>query len=392
MNRILTCLLCLLFYSCIASAQFTAGILTGAERTELYFPQLKDKKIGVVVNPSSIVGNKHLVDTLLKAGIKIVKIFAPEHGFRGTEDAGQLISNSVDSVTALPIVSLYGNHKKPTSEDLKNIDLMIYDLQDVGARFFTYISTLQYIMEACAENNKELMVLDRPNPNGWYVDGPVLDRKFSSFVGMQPIPIVYGMTAAEYTQMLNGEKWLKDSVQCKLSYVLCSGYTHSSLYQLPKKPSPNLPNMTAVYLYPSVCLFEGTKVSVGRGTDKPFQLIGYPEFAKGNVTFTPESVTGASNPPYLYSKCQGYDLSVYNTGFFTQRKSIILDWLITMYQFYPDRSGFFNNFFDKLAGTDRLRKDIEGLVPEYSIVQSWKPALNEFKQIRVKYLLYPDFE
>lgn len=392
MNRILTCLLCLLFYSCIVSAQFTTGILTGAERTELYFPQLKDKKIGVVVNPSSMVGNKHLVDTLLKAGIKIVKIFAPEHGFRGTEDAGQLISNSVDSATALPIVSLYGNHKKPTSEDLKNIDLMIYDLQDVGVRFFTYISTLQYMMEACAENDKELMVLDRPNPNGWYVDGPVLDRKFSSFVGMQPIPIVYGMTAAEYAQMLNGEKWLKDSVQCKLSYVLCSGYTHSSLYQLPKKPSPNLPNMTAVYLYPSVCLFEGTKVSVGRGTHKAFQLIGYPEFTKGNITFTPESVTGASNPPYLFRKCQGYDLSVYNIGFFTQRKSIILDWLITMFRYYPNRSTFFNDFFDKLAGTDQLRKDIEGLVPEYSIVQSWQPALNDFKQIRVKYLLYPDFE
>lgn len=392
MNRFLICIFCLVCCLHTVSAQFATGILTGAERTAEYFPKLAGKNIGVIVNPSSVVGKVHLVDTLIKSGFHLKKIFAPEHGFRGNEDAGKQISNSVDTVTGLPVISLYGNHKKPTPEDLQDIDLLIYDLQDVGVRFFTYISTLQYAMEACAENNKELLVLDRPNPNGWYVDGPVLDKKFSSFVGMQPIPIVYGMTAAEYALMLNGENWLSDSVQCKLSYVTCSGYTHKSLYQLPHKPSPNLPNMTAIYLYPSVCLFEGTKVSVGRGTEKPFQLIGYPEFTKGNVSFTPQSVTGASNPPYLFRECYGYDLSVYNTGFFLKQKSINLDWLITMFRYYPDRTKFFNNFFDKLAGTDQLRKDIEGLKPESVIIESWKPAINEFKQIRVKYLLYPDFE
>lgn len=392
MNRFLICIFYLVCCLHTVSAQFTTGILTGAERTAEYFPKLAGKNIGVIVNPSSVVGKVHLVDTLIKSGFHLKKIFAPEHGFRGNEDAGKQINNSVDTVTDLPVISLYGNHKKPTPEDLQDIDLLIYDLQDVGVRFFTYISTLQYAMEACAENNKELLVLDRPNPNGWYVDGPVLDRKFSSFVGMQPIPIVYGMTAAEYALMLNGENWLNDSVQCKLSYVTCSGYAHKSLYQLPRKPSPNLPNMTAIYLYPSVCLFEGTKVSVGRGTEKPFQLIGYPEFTKGNVSFTPQSVTGASNPPYLFRECYGYDLSVYNTGFFLKQKSINLDWLITMFRYYPDRTKFFNNFFDKLAGTDQLRKDIEGLKPESVIIESWKPAINEFKQIRVKYLLYPDFE
>ncbi len=392
MKSFLSCVFCLASCIFVANAQFASNILTGAERTGEYFPALKDKRIGVVVNPSSLVGQKHLVDTLLASKLKVVKIFAPEHGFRGTADAGALLDNSIDSVTRLPIISLYGSHKKPTDEDLKDIDILVYDLQDVGVRFFTYISTLQYAMEACAVNNKELLVLDRPNPNGWYVDGPVLEKPFESFVGMQPIPIVYGMTAAEYAKMLNGERWLADSVQCKLSYVMCSGYDHKSLYKLPKKPSPNLPNMTAVYLYPSVCLFEGTKVSVGRGTEKPFQLVGYPEFKKGNTVFTPVSMKGAVNPPYLNQVCYGYDLSIYNTGYFLNRSSMMLDWLVTMYQFYPERPKFFTDYFDKLAGTDQLRKDIESLKPLMLISNSWKPGVIAFKKIRSKYLLYTDFE
>lgn len=251
-------------------------VKTGAEQTEKYLWQLKDKRIGLVVNATSFINNTHLVDSLLSLGVAVKKIFAPEHGFRGNADAGSDISNSTDSITKLPIVSIYGNHKKPSPEDLSNVDLVIYDIQDVGVRFYTYISTLQYVMEACAENKKPLLILDRPNPNGWYIDGPVLNKKFESFVGMQSIPIVYAMTPAEYALFLNGEKLLKDSLQCQFTYVVCEGYDHSVKYILPRKPSPNITNMNAVYLYPSTCLFEGTPLSVGRGTDRPFQLIGYP--------------------------------------------------------------------------------------------------------------------
>ena len=367
-------------------------VKTGAEQTEKYLWQLKDKRIGLVVNATSFINNTHIVDSLLSLGIAVKKIFAPEHGFRGNADAGSDISNSTDSITKLPIVSIYGNHKKPSAEDLSNVDLVIYDIQDVGVRFYTYISTLQYVMEACAENKKPLLILDRPNPNGWYIDGPVLNKKFESFVGMQSIPIVYAMTPAEYALFLNGEKLLKDSMQCQFTYVVCEGYDHSVKYILPRKPSPNITNMNAVYLYPSTCLFEGTPLSVGRGTDRPFQLIGYPGSKIGKNFFTPVSKPGATNPVYANEQCSGVDLSIYNGGYFFDHKQIFLNWLIQFYLTYQNKEEFFTSYFDKLAGTDQLKKDIVTGKSDFMIHQEWQPDILKFKDTRKKYLLYKDFE
>jgi len=370
----------------------SSNVIVGAERMNEYLPLLKGKNIALVINQTSMVGKTLLIDTLLHSGIRIKKIFAPEHGIRGIADAGEQIASDTDLKSGIPIVSIYGKNFKPTAEQLKGIDIVIYDIQDVGVRFYTYISTLHYVMEACAENNVELLILDRPDPNGFYVDGPVLDSAFHSFVGVDPIPIVYGMTPAEYALMLNGEHWLNNGAQCKLQYVLCENYDHNTMYRLPVNPSPNLRNMTAIYLYPSVCLFEGTMASVGRGTDKPFMLIGYPDFAKGKVNFTPQSVTGATNPPYLNKKCSGYDLSVFNTGFFVWNKHVMLRWLEELYDSYPIRENFFTDYFDKLAGNDELRKQIEKSTPEMDIRRSWEPKLSQFKDIRKKYLLYKDFD
>jgi len=374
------------------SSSDSTRVVVGAERMSQYLSILRGKNIALVVNQTSVVGKTLLLDTLLHSGIAVKKIFAPEHGFRGSADAGEHIVSDTDLNTGVPVVSLYGKNFKPTPEQLKGIDLVVYDIQDVGVRFYTYISTLHYVMEACAENNVELLILDRPNPNGFYVDGPVLDSAFHSFIGIDPIPIVYGMTPAEYAAMLNGEHWLKNGVQCKLQYVRCENYHHKTLYTLPVNPSPNLRTMTAIYLYPSVCLFEGTQVSVGRGTDKPFTQIGYPNFEKGKTTFTPQSVSGATNPPYLNKKCSGYDLSIFNTGYFVWSNRIMLGWLQDFYNSYPDKEKFFTDYFDKLAGTDQLRKQIEKVVPEMEIRRSWEPKLSEFKTIRKKYLLYRDFE
>lgn len=370
----------------------SSNVIVGAERMNDYLPLLRGKNIALLVNQTSLVGKTFLIDTLLHSGINIKKIFAPEHGFRGNADAGEEIKNDTDVTTGIPIVSLYGKDHKPTHDQLKGIDLMVYDIQDVGVRFYTYISTLHYVMEACSENNVELLILDRPNPNGFYVDGPVLDSAFHSFVGVDPIPIVYGMTPAEYALMLNGEHWLGNGIQCKVRYVLCENYDHNTMYRLPENPSPNLRSMTAIYLYPSLCLFEGTQVSVGRGTDKPFVLIGYPGFKKGRIRFTPESVSGAKNPPYLKKECAGYDLSGLNTGFFVWNKHIMLRWVEEFYDSYPEKEKFFTGYFDKLAGTDELRKQIEKGTPEMEIRRSWEPKLSEFKVIRKKYLLYGDFE
>ena len=370
----------------------SSNVIVGAERMSEYLPLMQHKNVGLVVNQTSLVGKTFLIDTLLHSGITIKNIFAPEHGFRGIADAGEVLENDTDVQTGIPIVSLYGKEHKPTPAQLKGIDLMVYDIQDVGVRFYTYISTLHYVMEACAENNVELLILDRPNPNGFYVDGPVLDSAFRSFVGLDPIPIVYGMTPAEYAVMLNGEHWLSGGVQCKIQYVLCENYDHGRMYRLPVNPSPNLRSMTAIYLYPSLCLFEGTQVSVGRGTDKPFIVIGYPDFKKGKTIFTPQSVNGATNPPYLQKQCSGYDLSGLNTGFFVWNKHIMLRWIEEFYDFYPEKEKFFTNYFDKLAGTAELRKQIEKGVPEMEIRRSWEPKLGEFKTIRKKYLLYGDFE
>jgi uncharacterized protein YbbC (DUF1343 family) len=380
--------------SCVTAKQipYNIHIKTGAEQTEKYFPLLKGKTIIVVANQTSTIGQSHLVDSLLKAGMKIKAVFAPEHGFRGNADAGEHVNNSTDKKTGIPIISLYGDHKKPTKEDLKGCDIVVFDIQDVGARFYTYISTMHYVMEACAENNITFLILDRPNPNGFYVDGPVLEKQYTSFVGMHPVPIVHGMTIAEYAQMINGEHWLKNGIQCNLVCIELKNYTHSDFYNLPIPPSPNLPNNTAIYLYPSLCLFEGTTVSMGRGTDKPFQIIGHPQFTKGNYKFTPRSIKGASkNPPYEGIECSGYDLSS-KAEQVIKSKQINIDWLKDFYKHTPDSAKFFNPFFFKLSADSLLKKQIVQNVSTDSIRKTWANGIKKFKVVRKKYLLYTDFE
>ncbi|MDB5029616.1 DUF1343 domain-containing protein [Mucilaginibacter sp.] len=363
-----------------------------ADQTQLYVPYLKGKNIAMVVNQTSIIGEHQIttVDSLLKLGITIKKILGPEHGFRGNASNGASVDDSVDPKTGLPVISLYGKHFKPTPADLKNIDLVIFDVQDVGARFYTYISTLHYVMETCAENNIELMILDRPNPNGYCVDGPILDTAYRSFVGMHPIPITHGMTIAEYAQMINGEGWLKNHLQCKLKLIKVANYNHSLSYKLPVNPSPNLNTNQSVLLYPSVCLFEGTTFSLGRGTMIPFQVLGHPALkGKYPYSFTPVSIAGMSeDPPQKNRVCYGIDLRNYNTNSIKKRGLINLSWLIEFYKIFPDKQHFFNAYFTKLAGTEELRKQIEAGKTESEIRQSWQPGLSRFKAIRSKYLLY----
>ena len=362
----------------------------GAERMNEYLPLLRDKQIAIVANQTSLVNNTHLVDTLLSRNIKIKCVFAPEHGFRGEAEAGAAVVSSIDKKTKLPIISLYGKHEKPTPEDLKDVEMVVFDIQDVGARFYTYISTLQYVMQSCAEMKIPLLVLDRPNPNGFYVDGPVLDKRFSSFVGLNPIPVVHGLTIAEYALMLNGEHWLSDSLTCELFYVKTDHWDHTKFYEPPVKPSPNLPNITSIYLYPSLCLFEGTKVSVGRGTNHPFQVIGYPGNQTGTFDFTPHSKPGVSaKPMYQDMECTGFDLRVFGDTYVKASHQLYLYWLIGLYD--ADTSSFFNSFFDKLAGTDQLRKQIQSHASEEEIRNSWQPELDNYLLMRKKYLLYKDF-
>lgn len=367
-------------------------IKTGAERTEDYLLLLQGKNVGIVGNHTSMIGDVHLVDSLINRNVNVVRVFSPEHGFRGNREAGASIKNGLDTRTGLPVISLYGRHKKPTREDLQDIDIMLFDIQDVGTRFYTYISTMTYVMEACAENNIPVIVLDRPNPNGHYVDGPVLDTAFSSFVGMHPVPVVHGMTIGEYAKMVNGEGWLKDGVQCDLSVIPVENYDHGKLYQLPVKPSPNLPVMNAVYLYPSLCFFEGTLVSIGRGTDFPFEVYGHPEFKIGSFIFTPRRIPGVSlKPKHKDQECFGASLQNYtNTAGIPN--TINLHWLIGMYDFFKDKEEFFIPYFDKLAGNDLLRKQIVDGLSEAEINKSWQDDLEKFKTIRKKYLIYPDFE
>ena len=369
------------------------NVVVGAERIDKYLPLLKGKSVGLVVNQTSVVGNTHLLDTLLSLGINVQLVFAPEHGFRGTADAGEHVTNGIDPKTKTAIVSLYGDNKKPNPGQLKDLDILVFDIQDVGVRFYTYISTLQYVMEACAENNKPLLLLDRPNPNGHYVDGPVLDTQYRSFVGMQPIPVVYGMTMGEYAQLLNGEKWLSKKVQCTITVIPCLNYDHTTFYSLPIKPSPNLPNMTAIYLYPSLCFFEGTNnVSLGRGTDKPFQIYGSDLFPDNlPYTFTPKSVDGAKNPPLLNKTCYGYDLSALPLDTLRKQK-FTLNYLLNAYKLSKDNNNFFNSFFIKLAAKASLGVQIEKGMNEKTIKATWKTPLAKFKVIRKKYLLYKDFE
>lgn len=380
----------LFFVSTIFSQQ--NKMQTGAERTAFYLPSLKGKNIGLVVNQTSMIGSVHLVDSLLVLGVNVKKIFAPEHGFRGNADAGEKISDSKDPKTGIQIISIYGSKKAPDKVDFDGIDLLIFDIQDVGTRFYTYISTLHYVMISCADNKIPLMIFDRPNPNGHFVDGPVLDLAYQSFVGMHPIPVVHGMTIGEYAKMIAGEKWMGENKVIDLQVISCLNYKHTDDYNLPVPPSPNLPNMRSIYLYPSICYFEGTQISLGRGTNKQFQVLGAPLLNVGDFYFTPEPKPGAMTPPQLGKRCRGIDLSGLDINQLKGKKSIDLSYLIQMYKDYPDKESFFlpGLFFDKLAGSSALREMIQAGYTEKQIKETWQPGLNAFKKIREKYLLYAD--
>ena len=358
-------------------------IKPGAYQIDDYINLINGKKVGIVANQSSEINGKSLVDTLIALNQNIVKIFSPEHGFRGKADAGAKVNDEIDEKTGLTVVSLYGKNKKPKKEQLQGIDVMLFDLQDVGVRFYTYISTLHYVMEACAENNIPLIILDRPNPNAHYFDGPMLEEKYKSFVGMHKVPIVYGMTIGEYGKMINGEGWLKDGLKCELQVVKIKNYNHSMKYDLPVRPSPNLPNEKSINLYPSLCFFEGTPISAGRGTEMQFQIFGAPELKGMDFQFTPHPNFGSKHPKFNGKKCYGKDLR--NEKYLSE---INISWLIEAYKAYPNKDTFFNSFFKKLAGTEQLQQQIIVGKSATEIKQSWQKGLNEFKKTRAKYLLY----
>lgn len=391
MTAIKLTILFLFIFSITGNSQ----INTGANQTEKYIPFLKDKNVAIVANQTSVIEKTHLVDSLTSLGITIKKVFAPEHGFRGTADAGEKVADGKDRRTGIPIISLYGRkNRKPSKEKLADIDIVIFDIQDVGARFYTYISTMHYVMEACAENNIPLLLLDRPNPNGFYVDGPILDPSQKSFIGMHPVPIVHGMTIAEYAKMINGEKWLSNGIQCDIKIIECSNYTHKDKYQLPIAPSPNLPNMTSIYLYPSLCLFEGTNVSVGRGTPTPFQIFGSPYIPKTDFSFTPQPTFGAKHPKHENKTCNGYDLTAFGDNFMPDLGELYLHWLTSMYHQTPDKSTFFrkDGFFYLLTGNKEIKQMIVEGKSVKEIRKSWEGELENFKKIRKQYLIYKDFE
>lgn len=388
----------------------TKKIIPGAERMEIYLPLLKGKSVGIFANQTSMVNNSHLVDTLVKCGIKVTKIFGPEHGFRGEADAGEQLGNVTDKKTGIPVVSLYGKHKKPSLEDLSGVDILVFDIQDVGVRFYTFISSLEYFLEAALENQIPLLILDRPNPNGFYIDGPVLDKRFKSFIGMQPIPVVYGMTVGEYALLLAGEQWLSPKASeayAKAAYsnkvsienfplrvIPCKNYDHNSKYILPVPPSPNLKTMQAIYLYPSTCFFEGTVLSEGRGTEAPFQIFGHPALPDYLYSFTPKPTIGAKSSKCYFQKCYGWYIT--GSNYLSLKKlenTIQLKYLLDAYALFPGKDSFFlkNNFFNQLAGSDMLMHQIKQGVGETAIRSSWEPALRDFKAIRKKYLLYKDF-
>ncbi|RXQ87781.1 DUF1343 domain-containing protein [Ancylomarina salipaludis] len=391
--KLLTFILCFLILQTACSQNKADKIRPAAECFSTYQSILKGKKVALVANQASLVGGDHLVDFLLSKNINLIKIFSPEHGFRGNVDAGEKVMDGIDPKTKRPIVSLYGKHKKPYPDDLKGVDMVVFDLQDVGVRFYTYLSTLHYVMEACAENQVPLLVLDRPNPNAHYIDGPVLESDCKSFVGLHSVPIVYGMTIGEYALMINGEKWLKNGIQCQLTVVPCENWTRNSRYELPVKPSPNLPNYQAIQLYPSLCFFEGTVMSAGRGTDYPFQIYGHPKMNKTKFEFKPRSIPGASkNPKFKGRVCQGEDLRTINIDSFRLKKQLDLSFLLKAYSELKDSTQFFNTFFEKLAGTKGLRQQIIQGQSENQIRKSWQGNLDKFKMIRQKYLLYPENE
>ena len=365
--------------------------IVGASRLDLYLPLLKDKNVAVVANQTSIFNNTHIIDTLITKSIKLKKIFTPEHGFRGSADEGAFVNNSIDDKTKLPIISLYGNNKKPSSEQLQNIDIILFDLQDVGTRFYTYISTMTYVMEAAAENNIPIIVLDRPNPNGFYIDGPVLEKENTSFVGLHQVPVVYGLTIGEYAQMVNGEYWMKDSLQCDLTVIPLGNYNRNNIYTLPIKPSPNLPNWESVYLYPSLCFFEGTIISVGRGTESPFQVYGHPDI-QSDYSFIPQQSEGRKAPMLCDKECFGENLKQYALEYKSNNDQLNLSWIINAYNQLKNNDKFFNNFFVKLSGTKILEEQIKNGLSEKCIRDSWKDDLDKYKKIRSKYLLYKDIE
>jgi uncharacterized protein YbbC (DUF1343 family) len=367
------------------------GQTCGADQSHLYLPMLKGKRVGLVVNQTAQVGKVHLVDFLKSKQVTITGIFAPEHGFRGDHSAGEKVKTNVDPKTGITVYSLYGNQKKPSREVLAKMDVLIFDIQDVGARFYTYISTLHYVMEACAENNKTLIILDRPNPNGHYIDGPILDTAFKSFVGMHPVPVVHGCTIAEYALMINGEGWLKNKAQCKLEVIKIKNYKHWDAYQLPVRPSPNLPNMSSVYLYPSLCFFEGTNYSIGRGTPYPFQFVGKPDCSIGSDSLIPKNLPGiADHPPHEGKLCIGFNLTEYGKQVAFHSKQINLFWLLDLYKNDADKANFFTPFFDKLAGTDQLRKQIIAGKSQAEIRATWQEGLDQYRKKRMRYLMYAD--
>jgi len=398
------------------SAPASAEIAPGASRVKTFVPLLKNKRVGIFANHTSMVGNTHIVDTLRKLGVNITVIFGPEHGFRGNADAGEKIGNYTDEKTGLPVISLYGSKRKPAAEDLKNVDVLLFDIQDVGVRFYTYISSLEEFMEAALENGKPLMILDRPNPNGFYIDGPVLKAPYRSFVGMQPVPVVYGMTIGEYAMMIAGEKWLSPKANAKYDYyrtasnsadtpfhfqvIKCENYTHQSKYQLPVKPSPNLPDMGSIYWYPSTCYFEGTVMSEGRGTAAPFQIFGHPSLPKDLFAFTPVSTAGSKEPKLKNQLCYGWNLRGSDTGILKKLNGQIqLAYLLQAYKLFPEKDKFFilaksgkkeDHFFNKLAGNSDLMDQLIAGKSEAEIRKSWQPDLTAFKNIRKKYLLYAD--
>ena len=370
------------------SASCQKQITISAANVDAYIPLLKEKKVGIVAHQASVISSAkntiHLVDLLRKKNISIQKVFAPEHGFRGTADAGEKVENRIDSKTQLPIISLYGKNRKPSKEQLKGIEIMVFDLQDVGVRFYTYLSTLHNVMEACAENNIPLIVLDRPNPNAHYIDGPVLNIEHKSFVGMHPVPIVYGMTIGEYAQMINGEKWLANSIKCDLTIIPLKNYTHQTTYELTVRPSPNLPNKQSIALYPSLCLLEPTRVSIGRGTDLQFQVYGHPGFPETDFSYVPKSNFGSKNPKHKGQICYGENLTTINPP-----SKIELKWLMNAYSDFPEKDSFFLKGFERISGVSNLKKQLIGGASEKTIRNSWTDDLNKFKKTRIKYLLYP---
>ena len=374
------------------------NIQTGAEQTPQYLGYLTNKRVGILANPTTIIGQKHLVDSLLSRGVQIVKVFGPEHGFRGNASAGAKVSNEKDAATGLPIISLYGKKRKPTAEDLADVDVMVFDIQDVGCRFYTYINVLRDVMESCAEQNKELVILDRPNPNGYLVDGPILDMQHKSGIGQFPIPIAHGMTIGEFAQMINGEGWLPNKMQCKLKIIPVKNYNHDMEYTLPVKPSPNLNSQQSVLLYPAVCLFEGTIINLGRGTYTPFTILGSPKL-KGKYTFsyTPTGIKGMSETPLHKDEvCYGLDLRNYDARSWRKDHRINFEWMIELYQAYPEKARFFDRTYSKemgnidyLAGVSDFKNQIIAGKTMAEIRATWEPKLSEYKEIRKKYLIYP---